>query len=80
MSRVTVGEPHTARGDRIEVEGRDSQGKKVTQEAAYDLKRFPVYREGHFGFRMVGTHHIYTNFRVYALEPDDSIDAQVSTD
>jgi len=60
-----------ARGDRIEVEGRDSQGKQVTRRAVYDLKRFPVYREGYFGLRMVGTHHVYSAFRVYALEPDD---------
>ena len=56
-------------GDPIDVEGRDNQGKQVTKKAAYDLKRFPVYREGYFGFRMVSTHHIYKNFRVYALEP-----------
>jgi len=68
------------RGDRIQVEGRDSKGKQVTQKAVYDLNRFPVYREGYFGFRMVGTHHIYTDFRVYALEPDDGTDAKVSTD
>ena len=60
-----------ARGDRIQVEGRDRDGKPAMREAVYDLDRFPVYREGYFGFRMVGTHHIYTNFRVYALEPDD---------
>jgi hypothetical protein len=60
-----------ARGDRIEVEGRDSQGKQVTRKAVYDLKRFPVYREGCFGLRMVGTYHVYAAFRVYALEPDD---------
>ena len=58
-----------AEGDPIDVEVRDSKGRQVTQKAAYDLKRFPVHREGYFGLRMVGTHHIYTNFRVYALEP-----------
>ena len=60
-----------AGGDQIQVEGRDNAGAKKMQEAAYDLERFPVYREGYFGFRMVGTHHVYTNFRVHALEPDD---------
>ncbi len=60
-----------ARGDAIQVETRDAGGKRVQQDAVYDLERFPVYRAGHFGFRMVGTHHIYTNFRVYALEPAD---------
>ena len=57
------------RGDRIQLEGRDSEGRPVQRNAVYDLDRFPVYEKGYFGFRMVGTHHIYTNFRVYALEP-----------
>jgi hypothetical protein len=61
-----------ARGDAIQVEDRDADGKRVQQDAVYDLERFPVYREGYFGFRMVGTHHIYTNFRVYALEPAEA--------
>ena len=64
-----------ARGDRIQVEGRDSGDKPAMRETVYDLDRFPVYREGYFGFRMVGTHHIYTDFRVYALEPDDGAQA-----
>ncbi|MFT5127821.1 MAG: hypothetical protein ACI8W8_001428 [Rhodothermales bacterium] len=53
------------RGDRVQLEAGGSK-----REAVYDLDRFPVYREGYFGFRMVGTHHIYSNFRVFALEPD----------
>jgi hypothetical protein len=60
-----------AAGDQIQVETRDKAGKRMMQKAVYDLERFPVYREGYFGFRMVGTHHIYTNFRVHALEPKD---------
>lgn len=60
-----------ARGDRVEVEDRDQVGRKVKREAVYDLERFPAYRRGHFGFRMVGTHHLYRNFRVHALEPAD---------
>jgi hypothetical protein len=60
-----------ARGDQIQVEGRDGEGKPAMRKAVYDLDRFPVYRDGYFGFRMVGTHHIYRNFRVYALEPGD---------
>lgn len=59
-----------ARGNRIRVEGRNSEGKPSAHETIYDLDRFPVYRKGYFGFRMVDTHHIYTHFRVYALEPD----------
>ena len=63
-------------GDRIQVEGPDGKGEQVRQEARYKLDRFPVYKEGYFGFRMVGTHHIYSNFRVYALEPDDAAGAR----
>ena len=58
------------RGDRIQLEDRDSDGRTVTRRDEYRLDRFPVYREGYFGFRMVGTHHVYTNFRVHALEPE----------
>ena len=60
-----------AGGDRVQVEGRDHKGEIARREGTYDLKRFPVYREGYFGFRMVGTHHIYRNFRVYTLKPHD---------
>ena len=58
-----------AHGDEIQVEGRDSDGERVMKEAAYTPKRFPVYQEGYFGFRMVGTHHIYSNFKIHALTP-----------
>ncbi|MDA7510521.1 DUF6250 domain-containing protein, partial [Verrucomicrobia bacterium] len=58
-----------AQGDRIQIEGRDGENKRVMHDGSYDLKRFPVYREGYFGFRMVGTHHVYSNFRVHTLEP-----------
>ena len=64
-----------AGGDPIQVESRDTQDATTMQDAVYDLRRFPVYREGYFGFRMVGTHHIYTNFQVHALEPDDRSDS-----
>ena len=67
-----------AGGDRVQVESRDSEGAKKLQDAVYDLQRFPVYREGYFGFRMVGTHHIYTNFQVHELEPDDREDTQAA--
>ncbi len=68
-----------ARGDRVTVEARDSRGNKVPREAIYTRKQFPVYREGYFGFRMVGTHHIYRSLRVYALEPDDAGEAERRT-
>ncbi len=56
-----------AQNDKVRVEGRDDEGKPTSREVLYDLTRFPVHDEGYFGFRMVGTHHIYTNFRVFAL-------------
>lgn len=62
------------RGDKIHIEGRDDAGNPISKEALYDLDRFPVYREGYFGFRMVGTHHIYSNFRVYRLQPATDAD------
>ena len=67
-----------ARGDPIYVEGRDSKGEPEMRKDVYDLERFPVYREGYFGFRMVGTHHIYQNFQVYALVPEDSTNSTES--
>ena len=56
--------------DQVRVEGRGDDGKPTSRVATYDLTRFPVYHEGYFGFRMVGTHHIYTNFQVFSLDPD----------
>ena len=58
-----------ARGDQAQIERQDENGKRVNEAASYELDRFPIYQEGYFGFRMVGTHHIYSNFRVHALEP-----------
>lgn len=57
-------------GDRVRMEARNAGDRSAERTAAYDADRLPVYREGYFGFRMVGTHHIYSNFRVYALEPE----------
>ncbi|MGB2822454.1 MAG: right-handed parallel beta-helix repeat-containing protein, partial [Phycisphaerae bacterium] len=64
---------------RIQLEGRDRDGQRVTRKAVYDLDRFPAYREGYFGFRMVGTHHIYRNFRAYALDPDKREEVRVAS-
>ena len=61
-----------AGGDPIQIEGPDADGEVARKDGTYDLERFPVYREGYFGFRMVGTHHIYRDFRVYTLEPHDA--------
>ncbi|QDS93827.1 hypothetical protein FF011L_26000 [Roseimaritima multifibrata] len=69
-----------ARGDSIQLEGRDPEGKPTNPKAVYDLDRFPAYEQGFFGFRMVGTHHIYTNFRVHALEPANEQASKASND
>ncbi len=58
-----------AHGDEIKIESRDTDGQRVIGEAKYTPERFPSYQEGYFGFRMVGTHHIYSNFKVHALTP-----------
>lgn len=54
--------------DRVAVEERGEDGGARSVQASYSPERFPTYKEGYFGFRMVGTHHIYSNFKVYALE------------
>lgn len=64
------------RDDRIQLEVPGPDGETIRTNAKYELDRYPVYKEGYFGFRMVGTHHIYSNFRVHALEPDDAAGAE----
>ena len=58
-----------APGEEVQVESRDGKGAKVSKPAGYDEEAFPSYREGFFGFRMVRTHHLYSNFRVHELKP-----------
>ncbi|BDS07560.1 hypothetical protein NT6N_26000 [Oceaniferula spumae] len=60
-----------AHGDDIQIESRSSDGKRATRKAKYTPEHHPVYREGYFGFRMVGSHHIYSNFKVHSLTPAD---------
>ncbi|MDB4673799.1 right-handed parallel beta-helix repeat-containing protein, partial [Verrucomicrobiales bacterium] len=57
-----------AAGDRAQAETMGKDGKKDTRRVRYDTRFFPVYKEGYFGFRMVRTHHIYSDFRVYSLK------------
>lgn len=56
--------------DRISIEELVEDGKARSRQALYSPERFPSHKEGYFGFRMVGTHHIYSNFKVYALDPE----------
>ncbi len=53
-------------GDEVTVETRDN-GKIEQHKAVYNEEDFPVYDKGYFGFRMVRTHHLYSDFRVYRL-------------
>ncbi|SMO53862.1 DUF6250 domain-containing protein [Gracilimonas mengyeensis] len=52
-------------GDTVEVALADGTMEEVT----YTTDRFPAYTEGWFGFRLVNTHHVYSDFRVYRLVP-----------
>ena len=58
-----------AYGDDVATEKVLGRRKKQQGNERYDAETFPFYQEGFFGFRMVGTHHIYSKFRVYQLEP-----------
>ncbi len=52
-------------GDTITITRPDGENVEVE----YTTDRFPPYSEGWFGFRMVNTHHIYSDFKVYRLIP-----------
>lgn len=52
-------------GDKIQVSNADGTMEEVT----YDTEQYPAYSEGWFGFRLVNTHHIYSDFQVYRLLP-----------
>lgn len=54
-------------GDTVAVESREN-GERVTTEQTYTREGFPAYTEGFFGIRLVGTHHLYKNLKVYRLE------------
>lgn len=58
-------------GDTVQVERRDGKGRKVMGEAVYAGETFPIHERGFFGFRMVGTHHVYSNFVVHELVPQE---------
>ncbi len=52
-------------GDTVQISKADGTMEDVT----YNTNQFPAYSEGWFGFRLVNTHHIYSDFRVYRLLP-----------
>ncbi len=56
-------------GDTITVETRDEKNHRQKHEEIYTLENYPAYDEGYFGFRMVSSHHQYTNLKIYELEP-----------
>lgn len=51
------------KGDTIQISKADG----TTEEVTYNTDQYPAYSEGWFGFRLVNTHHIYSDFRVYRL-------------
>ena len=65
-----------AYGDDVTTEKVLQRKKKVRSVGHYAPEAFPFYREGFFGFRMVGTHHIYSNFRVYELDELEPVQKQ----
>lgn len=52
-----------------EISYGDRVSRKNGGDVDYTRDRFPPYNEGWFGLRQVGTHHIYSNVRVYRLQP-----------
>ena len=54
--------------DDVTVE-QNENGKRKDVSEIYNATKYPFYKEGYFGFRMVGTHHIYSAFRVHELKP-----------
>ncbi|GHC60989.1 DUF6250 domain-containing protein [Roseibacillus persicicus] len=66
-------------GDLAQMERLSSGGEKATFPTRYTKRHFPFYQEGYFGFRMVGTHHRYRNFRVYELQPPSPVEVSVSS-
>ena len=52
-------------GDKLPITKADG----TTEEVTYTTDKFPAYTDGWFGFRLVNTHHIYSDFRVYRLLP-----------
>lgn len=55
-------------GDKITVETRDEENRRQKHEEKYTLEKYPAHDKGYFGFRMVSTHHQYTNLRIFELE------------
>lgn len=56
-----------AYNDRVNTE-RYRRGERSERIDEYEKRDYPIHREGFFGFRMVGTHHIYSKFRVHELK------------
>ncbi|MEN8870200.1 MAG: right-handed parallel beta-helix repeat-containing protein [Akkermansiaceae bacterium] len=70
-----------AYGDKVSTE-RHRRGEQSERMDDYEKRDYPIHREGFFGFRMVGTHHIYSKFRVHELKeipPPTPVDVAVST-
>jgi hypothetical protein len=55
-------------GDTIMSEDR-VDGAPVQTPAVYTREAYPAYTQGYFGFRLVRTHHLYKNLKIYQLDP-----------
>lgn len=51
-------------GDELSIEKEDGS----IEHSEYSTSNFSPYTSGWFGFRLVNTHHIYSEFKVYKLE------------
>ncbi len=51
---------HKQHGYYVSIGGRENRATRIVS---------PAYTEGWFGFRLVRSHHIISNFRVYRLDP-----------
>ncbi|MFI4911435.1 MAG: DUF6250 domain-containing protein [Sedimentisphaeraceae bacterium JB056] len=56
-------------GDEVKVQSITDGGIEF-EDSVYNTAKseFPMYTKGYFGLRMVASHHLYSNFRVYKLD------------
>ncbi len=51
-------------GDKIDIQ----KGGDPIQQGVYTFEEFPIHNEGYFGLRLVRTHHLYKNLKIYRLD------------
>lgn len=52
-------------GDPITI----GKGSEPLKQGTYTFDEFPAHNEGYFGLRMVRTHHLYKDLKIYRLDP-----------